>query len=115
MKISLWILATLCAAVLCGCGGPQAAVVPPRAFIYTHFSAPLKTDYTGGDLGTKKGTTTCRYILVPWPVDTDVAWDEAAMRRAAREGNIAHVKAADYEYMSVLGIYQEFTVYAYGD
>jgi len=37
-------------------------------------------------------------------------WD-----KAAKNGNLSKVEYADYEYFSVLGIYQKTTVTAYGE
>ena len=110
MQRSLLILAALLVvAGLSGC--LRAPVVPPQAFVYTHFKAPLETHYTGDDLGTRKGTakTHCFRFYV------DFAWADSAIKAAAKDGDITVVKGADYEYMNILGIYQEFTVYAYGD
>jgi len=110
-KALLILTALLVVSGLIGCVGPRAPVVPPIAFIYTNYKAPLQTHYAGTDLGTKKGTAKCQRIWY-W---LDVSWGDNALRQAAKEGNITTIKGADYEYMSVLGIYQEFTVHAYGD
>lgn len=110
-KALLILAALLVVSGLTGCASLRAPVVPPRAFIYTHFKAPLQIHYDGSDLGTKKGTAKCQYVNVY----LDFAWAESAIKEAAKDGNITVVKGADYEYMNVLGIYQEFTVYAYGD
>ena len=116
MQKALLILAALLVVNgLIGCAGPRAPVVPPIAFVYTSYKAPLMTHYAGSDLGTKKGTAKCQYILQPFFIPFDVSWGDGAIRQAAKDGGITTVKGADYEYMSVLGIYQEFTVYAYGD
>ncbi len=99
---------------LTGCG-VIAPVVPPRAALYTQFKAPLKIHYEGTDLGAKKGTAKCSSIgILCWPFG-DVAWGDSGIRAAAKDGDISVVKAADYEYLNVLWVYQEFTVHVSGD
>ena len=100
---------------LCGCADFKAPVCPPKALFYTHYKAPLMTDYKGDDLGTRKGSSSSRYFRIPLRFDPDIAWSDAAIQRAAKNGKITTVKGADYEYLNVLWIYKEFTVHAYGD
>jgi hypothetical protein len=74
----------------------------------------LSTDW-GTDFGDRKGTAQTQYVLVPWPLSIDIAWGEAGLKQACEDGGIRKLKGADYEYLSVLGLYQQFTVYAYGE
>ena len=117
MKRPLLIFAVLSlAAGLNGCRSFTAPVKPPAGILYTDYKAPLMIDYKGGSFGSKKGNSTSRYLRIPNPwVQADFAWSDAAMRSAAMEGGITTIKGADYEFLNVLGIYQQFTVYVYGD
>ncbi len=115
MKKLLLVFAVLSALALGGgCAFPRAPVVPPIGWLYTNYKAPLMTDYNGTELGPKKGAAKTQYLLIPslW---MDIAWGDAAIKRAVEDGGITNVKAADYEFMQILGMYAEFTVHAYGD
>ncbi len=115
MKKILLVLAVLSLLLIgSGCAAVRAPVVPPIGWLYTSYKAPLMTDYHGTELGSKKGTAKTQYLLFPW-IWLDFAWGDAAIREAAEEGGITNVRAADYEFMQVLGTYAEFTVHAYGD
>ena len=101
---------------LAGCATPRnAPVIPTSALFYRHYKAPLDVNYQGEGFGTKTGTSTARYLFVPWPLPIDIAWDDAAIKKAADDGNITTVKGADYEFLQVIGLYAEVTVHAYGD
>ena len=115
MKRYLLIFAIL--GVVMGLSGCFSTPVrPPGGLLYTHYKAPLETDYEGQGFGTREGKASTQYLLIPLIfVNPDFAWDDAALHRAAQSGGITTIKAADYEYLSVLGIYQKFTVVAYGD
>jgi hypothetical protein len=89
----------------------EGPVIPPWAIIFSHVKAPLKTVANGSDFGTKVGTAKTGYFNYY----VDFAWGEMAIREAAKNGNITQVKAADYDWLNVLGIYQEVTVRVYGD
>ncbi|MBM4084178.1 MAG: hypothetical protein FJ272_05260 [Planctomycetes bacterium] len=98
-----------------GCAAPDVPIRPPIASIYTHYKAPLVTDYSATDFGAKKGKASTTYVFIPWPIWVDFAWKDATFREAAKEANITNVKAADYEYVNVFWLYQELTVQVYGD
>jgi predicted small lipoprotein YifL len=93
---------------LAGCG-VVAPVVPPLAAVYTSVSAPLDTDLQETKLGPKKGEASCMSILGL------VAVGDASIREAAKNGGITTIQAADYKFVNVLGVYQEFTTIVYGE
>ena len=97
-----------------GCSTFRAPVQPPVGALFTNYKAPLIVNADGNVLGPKKGTAKVRYLYA-YLFPVDIAWGEAGLREAARDGDITTVRAADYEYLSVLGLYQEFTVYVYGE
>lgn len=98
-----------------GCVHYTAPVKPPRA-IFTHIKAPLTTDFDATDVGTKTGKASTAYVRIPlyW-FDLDFAWRQADLAAAARNGGITTVTYADYEYVSILGVFCEFTTIAHGN
>ena len=43
------------------------------------------------------------------------AWGEADARAAAAQGNLKSVEYADYELLSIFGVFGKFTVTTYGN
>ena len=113
--ISLFAVLAL-APALAGCLGPKAPVVPPIGLIYADYKAPVMTQYNGDGLGTKHGSATITNVTA-WPIHSalSVTVDGAAVKQAAKDGQITKLKGADYEFMHILGIYSRLTVHAYGD
>jgi hypothetical protein len=103
-----------CALVLSACIS-SAPVQPPRGLLFTNQQAPLMTDFDETRLGPKHGKASVRYFRDPLFTGLDFAWDDACLRAAAKNGNITTVRHADYEFLSILGIFARFTVHAYGD
>ena len=93
---------------LAGCG-VVAPVVPPLAGVYSNVNAPLDTDLQDTKLGPRKGEASCMSILGL------VAVGDASLREAAKNGGITTIQSADYNYVNVLGVYQEFTTIVYGE
>ena len=103
-----------------GCVRGLAPVEPPQGAVITSFKAPLTTDFHETPVCTRKGVTSTYYVNFPLPLEAsrliwlDVAWSQAAIEKAARNGKLTSVEYADYEFLSVLGIVERFTVTAYG-
>ena len=112
-----FITVILCAACATGCAPHSAPVIPPFGMIYTHYKAPLTTDFDRTDIADKKmGQSTTYFFKIPNPwVDVDFAWDNASIERAAAQGQITKVAYADYEVLSIFGIFVRFTTTTYGD
>ena len=96
---------------LTGCASFNAPVVPPTALIYTDYKVPLMTKFSGTEIGPKIGMAKTHYLYIY----LNFAWGDASIEEAAKKGNITKVNAADYEFMNVLGIYNELTVWVYGE
>jgi hypothetical protein len=112
------VLGGLALAAGCGlaCANYSAPVVLPVGLIFGHQHLPLTTDFDASELGPKQGKAKVRWLREPYFTGLPVAaWGSASIAEAAEEGHIERVHHADYEVLSVLGIYVEFTVYAYGD
>lgn len=106
-----FILIVLICLLSSSCGMIQAPVVPPFGNLYTNFTAPLELNSNGGKkLGEKKGVASSIAILGL------VAFGDAGIDAAVKNGNITEVRHFDYQYKNyLLGAYAKFTTIAYGD
>ena len=86
-----------------------APVVPPTAFVFTSIAAPMDVQFDETATGTKRGEASTTNVLGL------VSFGDASARAAAQQGGITVVKHADYEFLSVLGIFSRFTTIVYGD
>lgn len=99
------------------CASIEAPVVPPIGGAFTLYSAPLETHFEATPIGSKVGTARMSHFELPVyttriPIST---WAEAGIRKAAANAGIQTVHYADYQLLSVLGIYLQLTVRASGD
>lgn len=93
----------------------RAPVRPPIGLLYTSQKAPLLIDFDNTELGAKHGKATVSYFQDLFLTGVNLAWGNATLEKAARDGDIEKVRHADYEVWNVLGIFMRFTVHAYGD
>jgi hypothetical protein len=109
MKLCLAAIAI--AVVVTSLGGClQAPVVPPQGAIFTAWRAPLDTDMDPTQLPQKSGEASTHSVLGL------VAWGDAGVSAAARNGRLTKIHHADYEFLSILfGIYTQFTLVVYGE
>jgi hypothetical protein len=126
MRATMCLFAGAALAVLCcGCStlgahdprllAWKAPVVPPGGLIYTHYKAPLTGDVNKVPVGGKTGIAKTTYVAYPFSRILSVAWADASIKEAARNGGLTRVEYADYEGLWVLGVYAEFTVTAHGE
>jgi hypothetical protein len=104
--------------ILCaGCGGLQwqTAVKPPIGVLVTQYRAPLTGDVAHVPVCRKMGKVSTLYFTDIFITGQDMAWEDAGIDAAALQGGLSKVHYADYEFLSVLGIFQQFTVRAYGE
>ncbi len=99
--------------VLCGCAMPKSAFVPPPGGIYTSYKAPLLIGFNKTSIGEESGEGSTEYVLEPFLTKLSASWGDCSLEEAAREGRLSKVGTADYEFMSVLGIYAKTTVHVY--
>jgi hypothetical protein len=91
-------------------------VRPPPAVIYEHFKAPVQTDMDETRLGSKVGTARTRYLREPIFTQIPIiAWGDASIETAAKNGGIKTIRHVDYEVTSVLYAFIEFTTIVYGE
>lgn len=94
----------------------RAPVVPPFGLVFTQFRAPLEFDAQSQqiDFGRRQGIAEAHYIFIPF-LGIDFAWGDGSLQTAARNGGLKRITHADYDYFSVLTVYQKVTFNAYGD
>jgi hypothetical protein len=96
--------------------GHTAPVIPPPGFIFSQVRAPLSTNYhnTPANPG-KMGESRSLYIWIPIAGMLSFAWmEDTSLAAASRAGGLTEIEYADYEIFNVLGIFQQFTITAYG-
>ena len=103
----------LCLLVLCGCATPKSDFVPPLGGLYTNIKAPLMIDLDTTSIGQQSGEASTEYIYDPFLTGMSASWGDCSLEAAAREGRLSKVGTADYEFMSILGIYAKTTVHVH--
>ncbi len=98
-----------------GCAQVGAPVRPPGGFLYERVKAPLSINANATQLGSKVGTSRTQMIRDFLITGQGIAWGEASVASAAKSAGITVVHHIDYEILSVLGVYVEFTTIVYGD
>ncbi|NQU42922.1 hypothetical protein HQ520_06520 [bacterium] len=92
-----------------------APVVPPRAYVYSHFTAPLilpRADIGQAGEGDIPGVI---YLKIPIPyTNPDFSSGQAGVEAACRAAGIETLIGADYEYLSILGYVRRFRIHVYG-
>ena len=88
---------------------PWAPVVPPQGAVFSQTSAPISTNFYDTTTGLKVGKSTVTSILGL------VAFGDASINTAAKNGNINKIKYVDYDFLNVLGVFSQFTIKVYGE
>ena len=101
-----------CLVLLFSLGCYSAPIKPPAGAIYTNFKAPLQTDFDETKISSKTGIASTNYLAL-WYFT--FSWGDAEVEEAARNGQLKQVNYVDYEYLNVLGIYNQFSVIAHGE
>lgn len=120
-KYAFLFTAVLVLVVGTGCVTHQAPVVPPVGWLFTQYSAPMDIDYGRAEQVTtpvtqlRSGRSETQYVLIPIGGPLSFGWGDASVDSAVRNGGFNRLHHADYEYMSILGLYQTFTTVAYGE
>ena len=92
-----------------GCAGfVTAPVVPPPAFVFTSYKAPMDIDADRTPITGKKGEASAINVL------GIVAVGDASVKAAAEDGGITTVEHVDYDFLNVLFVFSKFTTIAYG-
>ncbi len=99
---------------LSGCALPRVPVQPPPGVLFSHYRAPLSTDYKDTAVAGKTGEASTFFIWEPI-FDTTWAWDDASIQTAASRAGITKIAYADYEAFSVLSMFGKFKVIVHGE
>jgi hypothetical protein len=119
---SRFLLAALAAAAAgCGFTDHRMGVQPPGGRLFTLQKAPMvcRCWAPGGvrrspDL--KVGTASAANVVVPRTSGLlSAGWGDVSLQTAAANGGISTIHYADYQVLSILGVYTQATVYVYGE
>ena len=94
---------------LTSCIGFNAPVVPPPGIFFQNTKAPLDVNFNQTKMYDKQGESSSMSVLNLF------AFGDCSINKAARNGNVKTIEHADYEYLSILGLFQKFTVIVYGE
>ncbi len=103
------VVAAVMGGLLLGLTGCMSAPFMPPMGAFTQVKAPLSVDYDKAPIGAKRGESAAIAILGL------VATGDASVQTAAEAGGIKTIAHVDYEYLNVLGIFQQVKVVVYGD
>jgi len=115
------ILSSIVVGLLCaGCYVPyQAEVHPPIGGLFTSTKAPLTLGVEQGANispgNVEKNSAKTQFFLDPLITlgILSFSWGDASFAEATRQYEDGRIAYADYEFLSILGIYQELTVNTY--
>ena len=108
-KITASLAITAAALLITGCTRLRAPFQPPVGNVYTNYTAPLGVELTDTKIGPKTGEAKTTSILGL------VAFGDASIQAAAKNGGLKKVYHADYKYFNILGIIKETTVIVNGE
>lgn len=93
---------------------PMTSVKPPTGIIYTHYKAPLTTEFDSTPVGYRIGEGQTQYLRDIFITTLDVAWGKNDIRNALEDRGMKP-SYSDYEYLTVfLGLYANFRIHTYG-
>lgn len=102
-------------------GNPvHAPVEPPSGLIFTQYKAPLDFSFSKNGVGTpvsgnKSGTSEAQYLSIPFTYRLiSFGWGDASIETAQKNAGLSEVSYADYQVLSVLGVYTSTKVTAHG-
>ncbi len=106
MSVKIVSCAAVAASVLLtGC--LSAPFQPPQGLVSVT-KAPLSTEGKC-NVGVRRGESSSVSLLGLY------AWGDCSIGAAARNGGLKKIEYFDYEYLNVIGIWQQATVVAYGE
>jgi hypothetical protein len=103
------------ALLLGGCASGPNLTWLPAGGIYTDMVVPVQITGAGGDagggaIGTKRGSATCKAVLMI------AGWGDCSIQAAAASAGITHVRTVDWRYENYVGpVFYRYTVLVSGD
>ncbi len=106
MKRICYFIPFLMILVLTGCGG-----------IFTHVTIPLDINCSETPRGlTNSVEGNIKHIHLEYSnIDVDFMWDSNAIGDIAKRNKLEKIYFADMETLSILGIWNQYTVHIYGE
>jgi len=99
------------------CASPvRAPVEPPYGGLFSLYTAPLVTNFDATPVGSKVGINQIFHVELPLYARIPLAtFADSSIQAAAEQGGIQRIYYADYQVLSVLGIFVRLTVRVSGD
>lgn len=104
-----------------GCANNFVAPVrPPTGALFTQISAPIEVDFE--NTHTKKadgtalrsGVSKLNYLRIPF-IYLEFTWGDGSLETSAKRADIDKIYYADYEMLTVLGIFGQYEIVARGE
>ena len=114
MRLGFLVTAAATTLFLAGCISMRAPVQPPVGLLFTSYKAPLSVNYDETPVCEKRGEASTLCVRDVIFTGLTLAWGKAGLDDAARAGGLTTVEYADYEYLSILGVFGQFKVIAHG-
>ncbi len=83
--------------------------------LYTHVTRPLDTNMSETLNGIAQANGSIKLIHLPVAVPLDFLWDSTAVGDIAKEHGLETVHFADLERLSVLTVWNRYTLHLYGE
>ncbi|MBN1476839.1 hypothetical protein JXA47_08800 [Candidatus Sumerlaeota bacterium] len=112
-----WAVPLLSAVTLCSCAVyHQSPVKPPPGLLFTNVTAPLTTDYRETEAFPSRRAVheETHYFWDVILTGLSFGWGEVDVPQIAQEHGITTVAYAEYELLSILGVYARYRVHVYG-
>ena len=110
----------LCLLTCSGCAPFYRSPVKPPPGIYpahgyNNTSAPVDVRFGPTRIGSKEGRAEAHSVLALPLLGPLVAWGDASVQEAARDGRITRVDQIDCQVYNILGFYSEYVTIVHGE
>lgn len=106
---------TGCANFATGSLAYLAPVKPPLGGLVTIYKSPLSTNFANGTpVCEKEGKASAYFVWDVLFTGASVAWGDADIDMAVKQGGLTTVEYVDYELLQFFGIFGKFTTVAHG-
>ncbi|MBP5160631.1 MAG: hypothetical protein ILP11_01075 [Alphaproteobacteria bacterium] len=95
-----------------GCATPpDAPFQPSSGILYSEYKAPLTINFDKTKVSDIRGMSHTTHVSLYY---LSFAVGDASLKEAMQDGSLAKAAYADYEWMSILGIFGRLKVHVYG-
>ena len=92
--------------LISACAGYRAPVIPAQiSLIASYYRAPLTTDFDETPVGTREGYASTIWFQDIFLTGLSFGFGDISVAEAARSAGIEKVHFADYELLTVLGVF----------